>query len=358
RMASFVDFWLVAAALLYHRAGRVRSERPRAGPRAIGLHRVSSRPARGRGDAVRAGPAPPGSADRRRQEPELPAAGNDPARHDPGRVAARRADGRSGPGARGTRRPRDLSGGDARSLRDAPPHGADRAARRGARLRCARAARVPGLSRAPARDRLPAGGDRRGSLHQRVGPRLPPGVSRDRRGARRSSPRARARVHRDRHADRARRDPGTARAAGGHAADRARLRAGQPGAAGGGDRRAAERGGGKEGERLVAGAPAEALDGRGRPRGPATVYAPTRKQADEESARLAARRWRARAYHAGLDGKTRDVVQREFAEGRLDIVVATNAFGMGIDRPDVRAVIHLGPPRSIEPSYHETAPPA
>jgi ATP-dependent DNA helicase RecQ len=117
--------------------------------------------------------------------------------------------------------------------------------------------------------------------------------------------------------------------------------------------RAAEIGGRQERERLVDSALAEALDGPGRARGTAIVYAPTRKQADEESARLTARRWRARAYHAGLDGKTRDVVQREFAEGRLDIVVATNAFGMGIDRPDVRAVIHLGPPGSIEAYYQE-----
>jgi ATP-dependent DNA helicase RecQ len=117
--------------------------------------------------------------------------------------------------------------------------------------------------------------------------------------------------------------------------------------------RAAEIGGRQERERLVDGALAEALDGPGRARGTAIVYAPTRKQANEESARLTARRWRARAYHAGLDGKTRDVVQREFAEGRLDIVVATNAFGMGIDRPDVRAVIHLGPPGSIEAYYQE-----
>jgi ATP-dependent DNA helicase RecQ len=117
--------------------------------------------------------------------------------------------------------------------------------------------------------------------------------------------------------------------------------------------RAAEIGGRRERESLVDGALAEALGGPGRARGTAIVYAPTRKQADEESARLAARRWQARAYHAGLDGKTRDVVQREFADGRLEVVVATNAFGMGIDRPDVRAVIHLGPPGSIEAYYQE-----
>ena len=117
--------------------------------------------------------------------------------------------------------------------------------------------------------------------------------------------------------------------------------------------RAAEIGGRRERESLVDGALAEALGGPGRAGGTAIVYAPTRKQADEEGARLTARRWRARAYHAGLDGKTRDGVQREFADGRLEIVVATNAFGMGIDRPDVRAVIHLGPPGSIEAYYQE-----
>jgi ATP-dependent DNA helicase RecQ len=117
--------------------------------------------------------------------------------------------------------------------------------------------------------------------------------------------------------------------------------------------RAAEIGGRRERESLVDGALAEALGHPGGARGTAIVYAPTRKQADEESARLHARRWQARAYHAGLDGRTRDVVQREFADGRLEIVVATNAFGMGIDRPDVRAVVHLGPPGSIEAYYQE-----
>ena len=117
--------------------------------------------------------------------------------------------------------------------------------------------------------------------------------------------------------------------------------------------RAIEIDGRRDRESLVDGALAEALGGPGAGAGTAIVYAPTRKQADEEGTRLTSRRWRARAYHAGLDGKTREAAQRDFAEGRLEIVVATNAFGMGIDRPDVRAVIHLGPPGSIEAYYQE-----
>jgi ATP-dependent DNA helicase RecQ len=109
----------------------------------------------------------------------------------------------------------------------------------------------------------------------------------------------------------------------------------------------------RERERAVDAALAEALGGPGLGRGTAIVYAPTRKQADEEGRRLGAARWRARVYHAGLDGPTRAAAQGDFAEGRVEIVVATNAFGMGIDRPDVRAVIHLGPPGSIEAYYQE-----
>jgi len=117
--------------------------------------------------------------------------------------------------------------------------------------------------------------------------------------------------------------------------------------------RAVEVEGRRERERLTDGALAEALGGPGRGGGTAIVYAPTRKRAEEESDRLAAQGWRSAAYHAGLDGATREVAQRAFAEGRLEIVVATNAFGMGIDRPDVRAVIHLAPPGSVEAYYQE-----
>jgi ATP-dependent DNA helicase RecQ len=63
--------------------------------------------------------------------------------------------------------------------------------------------------------------------------------------------------------------------------------------------------------------------------------------------------WRARVYHAGLSPADRGQGQREFADGVAEVVVATNAFGMGIDRADVRAVIHLGPPSSLEAYYQE-----
>jgi len=117
--------------------------------------------------------------------------------------------------------------------------------------------------------------------------------------------------------------------------------------------RAEEVDGRRERERLVDGALGEALGSPGKGGGTAIVYAPTRKRAEEEAARLGGRGWRAVAYHAGLDGGTREAVQRGFADGRVEVVVATNAFGMGIDRPDVRAVVHLGPPGSIEAYYQE-----
>ena len=94
----------------------------------------------------------------------------------------------------------------------------------------------------------------------------------------------------------------------------------------------------------------------GRPRdarGTAIVYAPTRKSCEQEADRLAALGWRAAAYHAGLAGPQRDKVLRAFMADALDVVVATNAFGMGIDRADVRAVVHLAPPGSIEAYYQE-----
>jgi ATP-dependent DNA helicase RecQ len=89
------------------------------------------------------------------------------------------------------------------------------------------------------------------------------------------------------------------------------------------------------------------------PRGTAIVYAPTRKRCEEEAARLAGLGFRVAAYHAGLAGPQRDKVLRAFMSNALDVVVATNAFGMGIDRADVRAVVHLAPPGSVEAYYQE-----
>lgn len=89
------------------------------------------------------------------------------------------------------------------------------------------------------------------------------------------------------------------------------------------------------------------------PRGAAIVYAPTRKSTEEEFERLRKAGWRVLPYHAGLDPSARDRAQRAFSGRDLDVVVATNAFGMGIDRADVRAVIHLAPPSSIEAYYQE-----
>ena len=87
-------------------------------------------------------------------------------------------------------------------------------------------------------------------------------------------------------------------------------------------------------------------------RRPAIVYAPTRKDAEQAAAELA-RKFHSAAYHAGLDSETRERIQRRFLSGQLEIVVATIAFGMGIDKADVRTVIHIGMPASLEAFYQE-----
>jgi len=85
---------------------------------------------------------------------------------------------------------------------------------------------------------------------------------------------------------------------------------------------------------------------------PAIVYAPSHKAADDLALRLAAQ-FPAAAYHAGLDAATRERVQRDFQEGALEVVVATIAFGMGIDKANVRTVIHTALPASMEAYYQE-----
>ncbi len=85
---------------------------------------------------------------------------------------------------------------------------------------------------------------------------------------------------------------------------------------------------------------------------PAIVYTPTRKQAEEVAAELK-RGFAAAAYHAGLDSDHRRHVQEQFMAGKTEVIVATVAFGMGIDKPDVRTVIHTGLPGSLEGYYQE-----
>jgi len=117
--------------------------------------------------------------------------------------------------------------------------------------------------------------------------------------------------------------------------------------------RATEVDGARDRQARVDGVLVEALGGPGRAAGVAIVYAPTRRGAEEEADRLSRRGWKAAVYHAGLAPQARETAQRAFLAGALEIMVATNAFGMGIDRPDVRAVVHLGPPGSIEAYYQE-----
>ena len=87
-------------------------------------------------------------------------------------------------------------------------------------------------------------------------------------------------------------------------------------------------------------------------RRPAIVYATSRKGAERLAEELS-RKLRAAAYHAGLDAETREHVQTAFQAGELEVVVATIAFGMGIDKADIRTVIHAGLPATLEGFYQE-----
>ncbi len=87
-------------------------------------------------------------------------------------------------------------------------------------------------------------------------------------------------------------------------------------------------------------------------RRPAIIYAPTRKHAQALAQHLAAF-FPVAEYHAGLDPARRDRVQHAFLDGKLEAVVATIAFGMGIDKPNIRTVIHVALPASLEAYYQE-----
>ncbi len=87
-------------------------------------------------------------------------------------------------------------------------------------------------------------------------------------------------------------------------------------------------------------------------RRPAIIYTPSRKQA-EAVARLLEGEYPTAAYHAGLDAERRSRVQQAFLSGKTQVIVATIAFGMGIDKANVRSVIHTALPGSIEAYYQE-----
>ncbi len=85
---------------------------------------------------------------------------------------------------------------------------------------------------------------------------------------------------------------------------------------------------------------------------PAIIYAPSRKDAEELALQLN-EHFPTSAYHAGLAPATREAVQQQFLGGKLQVVVATVAFGMGIDKADVRTVVHAAMPASVESYYQE-----
>ncbi len=87
--------------------------------------------------------------------------------------------------------------------------------------------------------------------------------------------------------------------------------------------------------------------------GVALVYAATRKNAEKYAQELKRAGMRARVYHAGLEGDVREKAQDVFMAGKLDVIVATNAFGMGVDKSDIRLVVHADIPRSPEAYYQE-----
>jgi ATP-dependent DNA helicase RecQ len=86
---------------------------------------------------------------------------------------------------------------------------------------------------------------------------------------------------------------------------------------------------------------------------PGIVYAATRKNVALWAAHLEERGWRAGQYHAGLPDDQRARVQEDFLAGRIEVIAATNAFGMGIDKRDLRFVAHADVPGSLESYYQE-----
>lgn len=88
--------------------------------------------------------------------------------------------------------------------------------------------------------------------------------------------------------------------------------------------------------------------------GSGIIYCNSRAKVDDLHAKLFRQGFRCAAYHAGMDADERELVQRQFLNDKIDIVVATVAFGMGINKSNVRYVVHHDVPRSVESYYQET----
>jgi RecQ family ATP-dependent DNA helicase len=86
---------------------------------------------------------------------------------------------------------------------------------------------------------------------------------------------------------------------------------------------------------------------------PAIVYCGTRRDTEEIATALRATGLRALAYHAGMEAEERGAAQRRFMAGEVEVIVATNAFGMGVDKANVRSVWHIAIPTSLEAYYQE-----
>ena len=155
---------------------RVRPGRPRRRAPPAGLRALPARAAGSHRAAARRRAPPARRPHRRRQEPRLPASGHLARRHHARRLAADLAHAGPGTDARGARHRGHLPGLDPRRRRDATAPRRPRRRPPRPRLRRPRAARLPGVSGASARARVPAGRHRRGPLHQRVGARLPAGI--------------------------------------------------------------------------------------------------------------------------------------------------------------------------------------
>lgn len=90
-----------------------------------------------------------------------------------------------------------------------------------------------------------------------------------------------------------------------------------------------------------------------RQQGPGIIYAGTRKKVEALNREVRGWGWRSACYHGGYDAEVRANVQEAFLNGKLNLMVATNAFGMGVDKPDVRFVLHYQMPGTLESYYQE-----